>query len=210
MIETLKDLYLHQNVNFPTFVKLAISTGNVLDYVITESEDRILKICSGPPLGNVNQGHTFLEWDYRTKPKIKHKIFSSEKFNFYKANYSKIDEEIAKINWNKIFHSKNVNEMYSLFLNEHSKVCDELVPKKKDISNRRVRPKWTNKNLEELSKKKNKLWFQCKNSKFKNKKLVSEYKSTRIECSKLINFAVRCYEYNLGIQAKKNPKLIYS
>ena len=66
MIELLKDVFLVQNVNFPTFVYRDKICKNILDYVITESFDRIKCINSSSPLGDTKHGHVVLEWNYQT------------------------------------------------------------------------------------------------------------------------------------------------
>ncbi|RNA16607.1 RNA-directed DNA polymerase from mobile element jockey-like [Brachionus plicatilis] len=83
-------------------------------------------------------------------------------------------------------------------------------PLSRDLK-RRTKPKWLNNNdIKDKIKTKNKLWFECKQSNFQNKNLWIKYKIARNECSKVIDKAVRVFEYSLAKQAKTKPKLIYN
>ncbi|RMZ95515.1 hypothetical protein BpHYR1_026929 [Brachionus plicatilis] len=65
MIETLTDAFFIQNVNFSTFTRGNGPNGNILDYIITESSNRISFINTRVPLGNVNLGHVIFEHTIR-------------------------------------------------------------------------------------------------------------------------------------------------
>ena len=82
-----------------------------------------------------------------------------------------------------------------------------LVLKKRPV---KPKPKWFSNDLERLSKEKNRLWFKCKYSNFRNKKLVTKYNKVEKSLSNKIKTEVRSFERNLASQAKKNPKLIFS
>lgn len=209
MIESLKDAFFVQNVNFPTFVNKENRCKNTLDYVITESIDRILCIKSNPPLGEVKQGHVVLEWNYSKVSSPKETEYSSRKLNFFKANFVKIYTELSNQDWLKMFHNKSISDMFNIFVEEIHQICSRNSPSR-DLK-RKTKPKWLNNNdIKDKIKTKNKLWSKCKQSNFQNKNLLIKYKIARNECSKVIDKAVRVFEYSLAKQAKTKPKLIYN
>ena len=110
-------------MNFPSFLKKDNICKNVLDYVITQSFDRIMCINSSSPLGDVKQGRVVLEWNYRINsgPNIK---FSSKKFNYYKAYFEKNNLEIFNRDWSGIFGTNNnVNDIFNFFIEELHHIC---------------------------------------------------------------------------------------
>ncbi|RNA12236.1 hypothetical protein BpHYR1_029905, partial [Brachionus plicatilis] len=61
------------------------SFKNVLDYILTESYDRVTLINSKAPLGNTCQGHIVMEWNYIIED------FESNSYEYISLNYRKAD-----------------------------------------------------------------------------------------------------------------------
>lgn len=87
-----------------TFVKADGSERNILDYIKAESLDRISHIISKSPLGDVNQGHISMEWDYKLR-EFKHQINQDNVLKFRKYNFEKMNKEFAEVNWDLIFEN---------------------------------------------------------------------------------------------------------
>ena len=82
--------------------------------------------------------------------------------------------EFSSTKWENELNSMSVDEMYESFLALYDKVCDKCVPTKKNRPVK-LKPKWLNPSLKKLCDDKNKSWFKCKHTKFKNKRLVDNY-----------------------------------
>ena len=55
--EHIADNFLIQHVNLPTFKKANKEVSNTLDLIFNLDSNRIMRLISTPPLGDVNQGH---------------------------------------------------------------------------------------------------------------------------------------------------------
>jgi hypothetical protein len=209
LLESLKDSFFTQNVNFATFIKSNGELGNVLDLVITEDSERILEIKSSAPLGCVNQGHSVLEWEYRLCGESSESKTIPAVLNYRRADFLRISSEFSKLEWSRIFKDKNANEMFESFLREYNIICKSCVPvKRKKVM--KFNPKWLSPDLKKLSDDKNVLWIKCKQTNFRNKKLKEQYTEARNKCSKRIRQAVRKFERELASKAKRDPKLIFN
>ena len=98
--------------------------------------------------------------------------------------------------------------MFNIFVEELHCICEHNTPPK-NRNKKRPLPKWMSDEVMKKIKVKNKLWFKCKRSKFRNKNIVSSYIKARNACSKLIAKAVRKFEFKLAKESKYKPKLIY-
>ena len=63
LIESIIDLGLYQHVDWPTFSR----SNNILDLVITYTENRVLEVQKEPILGKVDNGHFGLLWEFILK-----------------------------------------------------------------------------------------------------------------------------------------------
>ncbi|CAF0869829.1 unnamed protein product [Brachionus calyciflorus] len=208
MIETLNDTFFVQNVNFATFLKANGTKGNILDYIITDSSDRISFIEPRAPLGNINQGHIMMKWTYKIE-ELQSKNHRISSFNYRKADYISMNSVFESTNWGLKFRDLDVNQMYENFLGEYHKVVEKYVPVKINTIGR-VKPNWLNRDIKKLIDKKNKSWLKCRKTKFSNRKMVKQYDETKKLCFKEIKKAVRRYERNLAKHCKSNPKSIYA
>jgi ABC-type Zn2+ transport system substrate-binding protein/surface adhesin len=115
-----------------------------------------------------------------------------------------MNSAFSEIEWDSINTVCDSNEMFEKFIAEFNKVCQKYVPAKKK-SCRRAKPR--SHELKDLCEQKTELWFKRKRSKFKNKKIESQYVESRKKCAKKIRKAVSSFERELASQAKKNPKI---
>lgn len=86
-----------QHVNFPTFLKSDGSVVNTLDYVITETNERIAEIRPKATLGTLSQGHIVLEWSYTLINPDKDLGIGQRIRNYNKANVLEINKGFSRI-----------------------------------------------------------------------------------------------------------------
>ena len=120
-VDLINDEHLVQNVKVPTFMQANGVQQNILDYVITESEQRIDQITTGHPLGDTDQGHLILSWDFElessTQPNLK---TQSNILNYRRGNYDLMREHISKVNWNRRLDNLDPNSQYESFLSVYN------------------------------------------------------------------------------------------
>ena len=105
---------------------------------------------------------------------------------------------------------KNVQGRYDIFLEFYNKACDKFLKKCNDKQNFKIRPKWMDKEIKAIVRRKASLWQKYIKGRRGRNQLLEEYKI----CSKLarnsIREAIRNYEMNIASRAKHQPKLLYS
>ncbi|CAF1103341.1 unnamed protein product, partial [Brachionus calyciflorus] len=183
-ISCLHDNFLTQIIDKPTFMTKDGLT-KVLDLIIVDDDKNILEINYGPNLGNKEQGHLVITFEYDLTIFSK-KSFDNRKFNFRKGDYDKMNKIIGNINWTDKFNNLNTQESYSLFLKLFKDICLECIPQKKIIQ--KFQPPWLNKLLFKEIKLKNQLWNKYLASK-KNKDVLKEYNIQKKKVSKMIKQA---------------------
>ena len=114
-----------QWVDVPTF----ISSGNVLDLVLTSDTDRILEVYTAPPLPGC--GHV---------PVMVGVVFQSgagvvgdaiPKWDWFRGNYSEISSALLDIDWERLLHGLDVGSSYRLFLSEIHSLMVRYIPRRK-------------------------------------------------------------------------------
>ncbi|CAF0984934.1 unnamed protein product [Brachionus calyciflorus] len=185
IIDKYNDCFYNQHVFEPTFQNANGVPKNILDLIITDSNNRIFSIKHGPPLGATNKGNHTLSWCYDLELSDTAKDnFRVSKYNYLRGDYNSMSQFKQNINWIKFFEGSDINQMYTKFLKLYDSVCEKFIPKFKKV--KKDKP-WMNKNLKALIRKK--------------------YSSK--ECRKEIRKAVFTYEMILAKKSKTNPKLIY-
>jgi len=87
---------------------------------------------------------------------------STQKLNYWKADYVKIKEELSGIDWATEFESKDTNGMWRIFHNRMLQLIHQYTPLKKDKHpNTRKRTSWITKATVKVMKKRNKAWSTC-------------------------------------------------
>ena len=108
-------LGLTQWVLEPTF----ISSGNILDLVLTTEADRILHVETHPPFPRC--GHVVVYFEYIFQMQMPDAEISCANFlraadkksySWSKGNYQKIKESLNEIDWDFKFCYQSVNDMY--------------------------------------------------------------------------------------------------
>lgn len=131
------------------------------------------------------------------------------RFNYFKANYLDINEELSNFNWDILFSDCiHVDDMLSIFYDHIYKIINKFVPKINFNRNRTKYPAWFNKNLIKLLREKNK--YRTLYKKYNNPMDNLTFKLLRTNCEKLAN---KCYNAYIQLAEEKinvNPKYFWS
>ena len=144
-VDCLRNIFFYQHVNEST------RGNNVLDLVITSSEDIIKNLRIGEPFGSSD--HQIVRFDV-----VKYKITTEEirnKFNYFKGNYESIRDKIKEIDWDIIFEHLDVEQMWTILRDKLHKLRDEFIPLAK---NKNTKKKWINRNVIKRRRAKEKAW----------------------------------------------------
>jgi hypothetical protein len=209
-LNCLNETFISQNAIKPTFQVNASKVTNTLDLILTESCNRIFMLEHSPPLGNIEHGHHILDFKYSyINNHCKEEDYRKTNFSFNKGDYQKFDEYISEFDWEKEFKDLNANDCYIKWLTFYENGCKMFIPQIKS-NNKRRKPPWLTNDLKNMFKDKKDLWYENRNSKFKNVLQVQSYKKICKLLKKLTKKAITEYERNLAKNSKVNPKRVYA
>ena len=207
-IDLLDDESLTQNVHIPTFKQADDTLKNTLDYIISDTPDRVQELLCHGPLGTTKQGHLCITWNFQLSKPLKKNKTSSVKFLLNRGQYDEMNNTFTELNWTDLFQNKSADKCYTIFQNKYNEICDKFIPKKTK-SNTKQRAPWMNKDLMRTVKKKKTLWHQNMSTNWKCTRLANEYEKINRDIKKLTRTTVRDFEEQLA-NDKKNPKKLYA
>ena len=194
-LEAVQENFLIQHIDFPTQ-----KSGNILDLVLTTSENMMLGARDEGKLGNSDHSIIRIEIQMEVSNKTEQKIL-----NFAKADFEKMRENLSKVNWSRYLSNEKTEDNWLGF----KKVLEAEV---KNIPLKRRRnkdkPVWMNDNLLRLVRQKRCLWKRYKESKHQGD--FNKYKELEKKVVKSIRRAKHGFEKKLAQNAKKDPKAFYS
>ena len=195
--KTVKDNYLWQLVNFPT------RANNTLDLVLTNIPDKVNNMQGFDDI--LNTDHKLISFDLsleiQKKPKVKRLVY-----NFKKANWAGLKEQLTHAPWDECFVPSNIDESLSNWCDLFLKAVDDHIPKY-NIKNVYDHP-WIDKELLHLIKKKN-----IQRKKFRKTQSSVDYelyKKTRRDTKQLISKKKKDYNKKLTESLFENPKRFWS
>ena len=113
--------------------------------------------------------------------------------------------ELGLIDWLELFLSKNVDEMWLVFLNELIEVVLKNTPIMRRSRNNK--PLWWSKNIDKVRKRKKICWYDYRLS--QNHSDMLKYKKAIGTATKTIRNAEHSYERRLSLHIKNDPKALY-
>ena len=200
---------LIQNIHFPTFTKASGEPTNTLDYIISESQNRILSLSTLPPLGSALQGHLIIEWTHKLNLPHQYAKSYNTRLNFKKGDYSKLSKIISNHDWPTVLDNKSVGDSYKCFLSIYRSACDSCIPKLNPNIHKKLKQPWMNSDLLQLVKLKKSLFNKNRASNWKHEHLVFLYHQVRTNLKKLCKTSLSNYELSL-VEDKLNPKRLFA
>jgi len=197
------DVFLYQNVNHWTRYRPG-QQPSLLDYVFTDEDNLIEDIKYTAPLGRSD--HICNELNYVwLQPDCED---SCSKYNYWKGDYSKIEEKLRAIDWDKELNTENMEEAWAYFCDTISVLTQRYVPYKQANSNKaKNKHEWMTKATVKELKKRDKLWKKYKE--FSSVGNYKVYKAVRNRVVKLIRQDNIAYQRKLARQFRSNPKRFY-
>ena len=176
-----------QFVDFPTH-----SRNNILDLVLCNDES-IMNIENLGPLGNSD--HVMLM--ISTNHFMENNCNDYVKFDWKKADYNKMGNELNQINWD-VEITNNVHDGWKKFKESVHKVINDNVPKivcKGDSK----KPIWMNPYISRLTNRKSRLYKKMKSD--NSEQSVLNYKQAQKELKKAVRNAKRKVEVRISKQS---------
>ncbi|CAG4963417.1 unnamed protein product [Colias eurytheme] len=184
------------------------STNRILDLVISNNVPLCSVIESVSPLCNLDKYHPPLDIVVTNKieAKLPYNRFAC-KFNFFKADYESINNELSTCDWNELFCDlDNVDSMLDILYAKIRNTIHKYVPKIKSKNNKY--PPWFNNNLKKMLKEKFKLRQRYRRYNNPRDKIELHIISTR--CSKTANICYNLYIRSVEDKIHSNPKYFWS
>jgi len=129
----------------------------------------------------------------------------SSQLIYWKADYGAIRNYLHEVNWESVFEDKDVSEMWEIFRDKVTALCEKHVPLKKP--NKKVKNIWMTKDTLKEIKKREKAWRRYKS--FDSEVNYKKFKVLRNRVVKLIKRDKTAYQKKLFKQFRSNPKRFY-
>ena len=206
----LNDKFITQNVLEPTFL------DNILDLVLTDEPNRIFTVKIEPPISSSTQDHLHvsLTWNYELKTSITVENHNSTKMNIRHSDFNKMKMFFNNIKWNIELKGLDVNQMYKKLIEYYQKAIDRFTPKFMQSNSKiikKVYPKWFTTDLKNDIRLKYTLWHKLRVASVTNKTSINMV--YKVVCKRIKNKMKKAlfkYESELALEAKRNPKILYS
>ena len=213
-VDSVLNLDLVQMIKEPTFIgRGGILTGNILDLIFTDLNQRVRGIIHDKPLDYKVQGHHVLTFDYYVKSSPIKSVVSPDKLNYRRGDYKGLSEYFDKFQdqWMGLFSGGDINEILKKFMKIYTDGIAQFIPKCKlyQSNNNCV---WQNTRLKKLIVKKKKLWRDVRRSKnngIAHSILIDRYKHLNKLVKSLCRKGLKLYEYKLASNCKDNPKSVH-
>lgn len=195
-VKCINDNFLFQVVTEGTRVK------NIIDLVLVTEETMIENIRVGEPFGTSD--HQIIRWDFLANKEINK--LKNETFNYFKADYEAMREEVKMSNWEGLAKGVDVELDWSNLKVELTKLRNKFIPLNKTKCSK---SKWVTKMVTRRRRAKVKAWNKYVNS-GKTADLYEKYKTKLRRAQKENEDAKRYYEQNLAANIKKDSKSFFA
>jgi hypothetical protein len=198
----INDLFLDQLITSPTRHREG-ERPNVLDWVITNSSDKISDIQISAPLGEKGD-HNVITFALEI-PRKGYSIPTAA-YSYTRGDYDTIRENLSNVNWETLFSNTGINENWNAFLSLLQKEITNNIPQVKLKSNK-YQP-WVNSEVKNARKEKQKAWR--KYSRQKNQENWVSFTQKRNLCNRIIRNNKYKFESDLAQSISKNPKAFWN
>ena len=184
-LETIEEHEFNQLIDFPTHIK-----GNILDLALTNFPEKVLDISC---LGNLaNSDHSILSFDILTKLDFCEP--DEERPDWKRCDFDGLANFFDTICWQDYLGENDTETSWSMFKEKIDEGIEKFVPMVKKRNTKG--PKWFNRKLLKLTRKKERLWKEY--IKFGDLEKFSQYKKSEKECKKAIRKAKRDFEKKIA------------
>lgn len=181
--------------------------NKVLDLILCNKESIIHVTECHNPIKDIDRHHPALEIQLKMSVESLKKTVKIERKNFYKGDYSAINDYLKSVDWGKeLERFDNVNEMVSRFY----EILHETITKHIPMSKNRPKsyPVWYSPQLIKLLKKK--LKYHRRFKKYGNPLDKLEFDYLRADSGRMIKECYKKYIGTIEYDLKKNPKFFWT
>lgn len=113
-LSALDNCFVSQCVFEPTFQNAAdVTGGSILDFILTDSAERVLDVVLSPPIGRIQMAHAVINWKLAIGGSKK--VMFRTKRNWNKGKYKEINTELSGVKWADLFDSNALDTCYEFF-----------------------------------------------------------------------------------------------
>lgn len=194
---------LLSRMNIKQYNSIFNSTGGILDLALSNTECEVYK--PNIPLlpeGKFHPSFYLIVKFNAPSPPLKQSN-SLTKFNFYKANYDKLNSSILEMSWSSLLNHLSAEEALNVFYEKVFEIIKLNVPL--CSSKTRNFPVWFSKSLIHIHKNKSRYWLKWKKySNISDYEIFSLYrKRFKNECEKCFNKYIISVEDSIQLDANK-------
>lgn len=187
--------------------KICNANGRLLDLIITNTTESFTASRCPTPLVNEDIHHPALQISLNLRVQKPPKVNSSTNFNFYKANYSKIEEELGAIDWSYHFKpNQTVDEIVDTFYDLITPIITSNTPITRKSSN--GYPFWFSRSLLKTLREKAKYHLRYK--KYLNPRDLLTYQMLRSRCDNMMQECLNRFKSDSKSLIKKDPKYFWT
>ena len=199
-LNTIQDCFLQQHVTEPTRYRHG-EEPSLLDLVLSNEEGMVYNLAHEHGLGDSD--YVTLTFDLICHKEYHEKLQPQP--NFFKANYSRIRNKLAEINWVGTL-SGNFEESYGLFIEYLTSAMEGNVPNRTSVTKKHNL--YMNAEAIRLKNKKQKLWERYTFT--RNSVDYEKFVRNKNHLRSFTRTLRRYFEINLAARSKKSPKQFWS
>ena len=152
VLEAAEDKLLEQLIDFSTHIR-----GNILDLLLTNFPERVLEVEEVGRLRHSN--HSMILVTVAMKADARAKATAQPDWN--KADWVKMREELAKVDWRGQIEGRTGQEAWDLLKKKIHLAVDKYVPDRRPRNQNH--PTWLSQNILRAIRRKKRLWTKAKN-----------------------------------------------
>jgi hypothetical protein len=172
--------------------------------VFSSEPDRVTDLEVECPIANSD--HNVIIW--RVSGVWDSVVVEKRFYKYHKGKYEKINEELLKIDWDKVWEGATVKRMWSSFLTRVLEIRDKFVPTGNCKGKEGKRPGWLNKRIINDIKKRGMKWKKWQDRMtYENEK---DYKRLRNKITSDIRKAKSGFEEKIANNIKMDNKTFYA
>jgi hypothetical protein len=196
-----QDLFLYQNIYDSTRIREG-NAPSMLDLIFTDSENVVNEVDYKPPVGKSD--HVSIAFSYVIE--AKEDVTTSKKFNYWKGDYKRINDELRCMNWKEALQPLNAEEAWQTFKGRLINLCEKHIPRK-TVKHPKKNGRWISNLTLRKIKDRDKAWKRYSN--YRSSLNYGKYKSLRNIVTSMIRQDKARYQHGLISSFKNNPKKFY-
>jgi hypothetical protein len=195
-LDLIQDCFLMQHV------KEATRSDRILDLILSTEPELVEEVMICCPIANSD--HNVIMFKIPNVVNFERK--KTESFNFHKADYDKIGEELNSIDWREYLEGEEVEKSWDKMKEEMLNCMKKYVPRKQHRTRKCAR--WMKRKILKLIKGRERQWKRFKEK--PSHENQSSYRRMRNDVCREIRKAKSDFEVKMADNIKEDPKSFYA